>query len=134
MSLDVLLVYELKQTRDMSVFEAVQSNREMRIQYFSDMRDSDYYAPISTKLRAGDDISAEEVTRWRNHLSAVWAITYSEWVQRDIGLTAGYSQLNFTVRLALTTPRSEEFWDELAKNIYPPEFVEFIERERASMQ
>ena len=128
----ILLVYELKQARDVSVFEAVQVNREHRIQMFTDIRDSEHYAPILAKLRNNQELTEEETIRWDSHLSVVWAITYSEWVQRDIGLIDNYSQVNFSARMALGTPGSTRFWENVGVNIYPPNFVDFIESQRRS--
>lgn len=127
----ILLVYELKQGRDLATFEAVQSGRDHRVEQFRELRDSDYYAPIVTKLRKGQKLSQEESARWNAHIAMEWAITYSEWVKMDLGLSGKYQILNRSAPLiALTIPGSTEWWVSVGSKLYPAEFVSFIEEKR----
>jgi len=127
----VLLVYELKQARDLATFEAVQSGRDTRIEQFRDFRDSEFWAPIVTKLRNSQELTEEESARWNAHLAMEWAIEYSEWVKMDLGLTGRYKIADRAgPPLALRVPGSAEWWDTLGVRIYPQEFVDFVESNR----
>jgi hypothetical protein len=126
----LLVAYELKQTRDVAVLETMQANREQRIQYFVDLRESSYWPTIARKLRDGEELSDEEAMRWQVHISAMWALVYSEWIQQDVGLTESYSQLDASVRGALNMHGSLAFWDRSGHRIYPTEFVEYVNARR----
>ena len=126
----LILVYELKQNRDVTIFEAVQANRVQRIEYFMSLRDSDHYAPISVKIREGIALSPEEDVRWKAHLVTIWAITYTEWVQADLGLIGEYSNVELQVEVAIRTTHSMELWDSGTRDFYPEGFVKYVESRR----
>ena len=83
------LLYLAVQVRDASraaKFAAVQANRAQRIAAFGAMRDSPYLPPILVKIQEGEALNAEDQIRLTSHNSAVWALLYAEWVQRDLGV------------------------------------------------
>ena len=127
-------MYELKQARDIAIFENVQANRELRIEFFTARRDSDYYAPIEAKVRKGIALSPEEEIRWNAHLVTQWAITYAEWVQVDLGLMGQYSpKVEQQVDNCIRVPHSIELWDNGTKTFYPQRFVDYVESRRKNI-
>ena len=126
----LLLVYELKQSRDVAIFQTVQANREQKVEYFTAMRDSDYHAALRVKIREGTKFTPEEDERWSNHVVTIWALTYAEWVQEDLGLIGEYGMIEQQVLTAIHTPGSIKQWDAGTKDYYPEKFVKYVESRR----
>jgi hypothetical protein len=61
----------------------------------------------------------------------MWAITYSEWVQNDLGLAGEYAtSQNEWMRVMVTNARAEKWWQEHGTSVYPRRFVEYVEEFR----
>ena len=110
---------------------AVQANRELRINMFLSERDSPFIPAIRIKANAGEELTAEEKLRLARHVSAMWAYTYSEWVQLDLGLAGEYAT-NFDgwVTVLFGYPYVMEWWDSYARSVYPAKFINFVEQKR----
>ncbi len=105
------LLYLAVQVRDASraaKFAAVEANRAHRIASFNAMRDSPYLPPILVKIQTGEALNAEDQIRLTSHDSAVWALLYAEWVQRDLGVMGEFA----TSVVALSSPSAMD-WGEL---------------------
>ena len=113
-----------------NTLNAVQANRELRIQMFYWDRDSPYWPSIQAKLDAGEELSPEERIRHRTHLSAQWVAAYADWVQRDLGLMGEYATKTLVVDLLIQNPNAMEWWDDVGASIYPQRFVDYISSER----
>jgi hypothetical protein len=113
---------------------AVQANRELRIQMFLSERDSPYIPAIRIKADAGEDLSEEENLRLARHVSAMWAYTYAEWVQKDLGL-AGEYETNFYGWIDVLFGYSYvmAWWDAYAGTVYPDKFIQFVEDRRKTI-
>ena len=63
----------------------------------------------------------------------MWAYTYAEWVQKDLGL-AGEYETNFRgwVEVLYTYPYVMAWWDAYAERVYPAKFINFVEQHRQS--
>ena len=111
---------------------AVQANRELRINMFLSERDSPYIPAIRIKADAGQDLTEEEKLRLARHVSAMWAYTYSEWVQIDLGLAGEYAtKFDGWVNVLFGYPYVMDWWDAYARTVYPAKFIDFVEQKRA---
>lgn len=132
------LIYLATQVRDSSTtakLNAVQANREQRINMFLAERDSPYIPTIRAKVEAGDELTREEEIRLSRHVSSMWAITYSDWVQNDLGLAGEYATRDDGWMAALFSyPYVMKWWEDYATTVYPSRFVTYIERKRASYE
>ena len=126
------LLYLAIQVRDAgrtARFAAVLANRSERITFFSGVRDSPYIAVIMSKLASDVPLTDEEEQRLFSHYASQWALLYSEWVQRDLGIAGEYMPLDaFPMENALSQPRFIVFWRQAPAHIYPARFVEYVER------
>ena len=126
------LLYLAIQVRDAgraATFAAVLANRSERITFFSGVRDSPYIAVIMSKLASDVPLTDEEEQRLDGHYASQWALLYSEWVQRDLGIAGEYMPLDaFPMENALSQPRFIVFWRQAPAHIYPARFVEYVER------
>ena len=124
------LLYLAIQVRDASrasQFAAVEANRAQRISMFSAIRDSPYLPAIHIKIRAGEELTPEERYRLMNHESVQWALTYAEWVQRELGVMGEFATRDeLPIELMLSSTSSMEWWSAAGKRIYPNRFVEFV--------
>ena len=77
-----------------------------------------------------EPISEEEEYRLSNHINLQWNLLFSEFVQQRIGYTEGWAPSD---RLALERifdrydGRAAQWWDSVGQQIYPPEFVQYVE-------
>ena len=108
------LLYLAIQVRDAgrsSKFAAVQASRETRIAWFSSGRDSPHLSAIQAKVLAGEALEAEDEIRLAHHYSADWALLYSEWVQRELGLMGEFATSDeMNMKFLLSSQRAMEVW------------------------
>ncbi len=132
------LLYLAVQVRDASraaKFAAVEANRADRIASFNAMRDSPYLPPILVKIQTGEALNAEDQIRLTSHNSAVWALLYAEWVQRDLGVMGEFATSDdLTMALALSTPSAMDWWRMFGTRIYPARFVEYVDKAAAARE
>jgi hypothetical protein len=126
------LLYLAIQVRDAgrsSKFAAVQANRATRITWFSSLRDSSHLPAIQAKVLAGEALETEDELRLAHHYSGEWAIVYSEWVQRELGLMGEFATSDeMTMKFLLSSERAMEFWRGVLERVYPARFVEYVNK------
>jgi len=126
------LLYLAAQVRDAgksSQFAAMQANRETRIAWTSSFRDSPYLPAINAKLLAGEALEAEDELRLLAHYAADWSMLYSEWVQRELGVTGEFATSDdMTMKFLLSSERAMNVWRGIGERLYPARFVEYVNR------
>ncbi len=111
--------------------QAVQANREQRIAMYLSERDSPYIPIIRAKIESGEELARDEEIRLARHVTAMWAITYSDWVQNDLGLAGEYATHDDAwMATILSYPYVMKWWNDYGPNVYPPKFVSYIEYKR----
>ena len=127
------LAIQVREGAKAAKFAAVEANRSQRIDSFVSVRDSPYIVPIMEKARSGEALNAEEQSRLRMHDAAVWALLYSEWVQRELGLMGEFATLDdMSMALAFSSPSTMAWWRSLGARIYPARFVEHVNKKAAT--
>ena len=126
------LLYLAVQVRDAgrsSKFAAVQASRATRINQFSSLRDSPHLPAIQAKLLAGEALETEDELRLLYHHAADWAILYSEWVTREMGLTGEFATSDdLKLEFLLSQSRAMDTWRSLGERLYPARFVEYVNK------
>ena len=126
------LLYLAVQVRDAgrsSTFAAVQANRATRVAWYSSLRDSPHLPAIQAKALAGEALEAEDELRLAYHYGADWALLYSEWVQRELGLMGEFATSDdMNMKFLLSSPRAMEVWRGLGERSFPARFVEYVNK------
>jgi hypothetical protein len=126
------LLYLAVQVRDAgrsSKFSAVQANRETKIAWFSSLRDSPHLPAIQLKVLAGEALEAEDELRLTYHYASYWGLLYSEWVQRELGVTGEFATSDdMDMKFLLSSRRAMEVWRGVAQHLYPARFVEYVNK------
>ncbi len=126
------LLYLAIQVRDAgrsSKFAAVQANRATRIAWFSSLRDSSHLPALQVKVLAGEALEAEDELRLAYHYCGEWAIVYSEWVQRELGVTGEFATSDdMTMKFLLSSRSAMEVWRGVAERTFPARFVEYVNK------
>ena len=113
----------------------MEANRAHRIASFNAMRDSPYLPPILVKIQAGEALNAEDQIRLTSHNSAVWALLYAEWVQRDLGVMGEFATSDdLPMAVALSSPSAMDWWRMAGARIYPARFVEYVNKSDATRE
>ena len=98
---------------------------------FVSERDSPYIPAIRIKADAGEALTEEEKLRLARHVSAMWAYTYAEWVQKDLGLAGEYeTNIYGWIDVLFGYTYVMAWWDSNATTVYPEKFVTFVEDRR----
>jgi hypothetical protein len=130
MAVFATLLYLATQVREAgksAKFAAVQANRAERIAWFRELRDSPHVIPILQKASADEPLSSEEQSRLLNHISASWALQYSEWVQRELGSAGEFTTSDEHMRWVVSDRFHMAWWNQFARGVYPPAFIEYVE-------
>ena len=128
----IYLAVQVRQSRNATVASTMQTNRLQFQNIMIANRDSQI-APIIIKADRGESLSDEEEYRLSNHINLQWNLLYSEYVQLQIGYTAGWAPSD---KLALKKifsrydGRAAEWWDKTGREIYPAGFVSHVEQQR----
>jgi len=126
------LLYLAIQVRDAgrsSKFAAVQANRATRIAWFSSLSDSSHLPAIQVKILAGEALETEDELRMFYHYSAQWAIFYSEWVNRELGLMGEFAMSSeMSLGLLLSSSRAMGVWRGIGEHLFPARFVEYVNK------
>jgi hypothetical protein len=126
------LLYLAIQVRDAgrsSKFAAVQANRETRIAWTSSLRDSPHVPAIHAKLLAGEALETEDELRLFYHYGANWALVYSEWVQRELGLMGEFATSDeMNMKILLSSEHAMGVWRGMGEGLYPARFVEYVNK------
>ncbi len=123
------LAIQVREAGRSSKFSAVQANRAMRIAWFSSLRDSSHLPAILTKVLAGEALETEDEIRLNYHYAADWGLFYSEWVQRELGVTGEFATSDdMTMKFLLSSRRAMEVWRGVSQHLYPARFVEYVNK------
>jgi hypothetical protein len=123
------LAIQVREAGRSSKFAAVQANRATRITWFSSLRDSSHLPAIQVKLLAGEALETEDELRLFYHYTADWAIHYSEWVHRDLGLMGEFATSSkMTLEILLSSSRAMGVWRGIGESIFPARFVEYVNK------
>jgi len=125
----IYLARQVRQARYEQQAAAIRANRNERRQFFEMARDSAYLPAIQCKAAAGETLSPEESRRLLSHNSALWSLIYSEWVQKQLGLSGEYAtSIDYNIALAISQPSAHVWFQEYGKLLYPDRFVSDVER------
>ena len=123
------LAIQVREAGRSSKFAAVQANRATRIAWFSSLRDSSHLPAIQAKVLAGEALEAEEEVRLIYHYAADWGLFYSEWVQRELGVTGEFATSDeMNMKIVLSSPHAMGVWRDLGERTYPARFVEYVNK------
>ena len=130
----IYLALQIRQNRQATVASTMQTNR-IQFQNIALANRDSMIAPIIVKADKGEPLTEEEEYRISNHINLQWNLIFSEFVQQQIGYTEGWTPSD---RLALARlfhrydGRAAHWWEETGRQIYPEEFVKYVESKRAS--
>jgi len=123
------LAIQVREAGRSSKFAAVQANRAMRIAWFSSLRDSSHLPAILTKVLAGEALETEDEIRLFYHYLANWGLTYSEWVQRELGLMGEFATSDeMNMKILLSSEHAMGAWRGIGEGLYPARFVEYVNK------
>jgi hypothetical protein len=101
----------------------------MRIAWLSSLRDSPHLPAIQLKVLAGEALEAEDELRLAYHYGADWALVYSEWVQRDLGLMGEFATSDeMNMKFLLSSQRAMNVWRGISERSFPARFVEYVNK------
>ncbi len=128
----IYLAVQVRQTRNATIASTMQTNRMQFQSIMLANRDSQI-APIILKADSGEPLTDEEEYRLGTHINLQWNLLFSEYVQLQIGYTAAWAPSD---KLALKRifnrygGRAAAWWDATGKQIYPEQFVDYVESVR----
>lgn len=125
----IYLAVQVRQTRNATVASTMQTNRVQFQNIMIANRDSEI-APIIIKSDKGEPLSEEEEYRLSNHINLQWNLLFSEYVQLQIGYTAEWAPNDQPAIARIFNRyggRAADWWDRSGKNIYPENFVKYVE-------
>jgi hypothetical protein len=104
----IYLSGQIREAARSKKLQAAQFGREQRIQWFKDARDSSVWAKIRAKRNAGDPLTEEEAIQESAHIAGLWALTYSEWVQRQLSTAREFDLKAYALRTSVGSIESRE--------------------------
>ena len=123
------LAIQVREAGRSSKFAAVQANRETKIAWFNSLRDSPHLPAIQLKVLAGEALEAEDELRLTYHYASYWGPLYSEWVQRELGVTGEFATSDeMTMKLLFSSQRAMEVWRATGERLFPARFVEYVNK------
>ena len=128
----IYLAVQVRETRDATVANALQTNRAQFQLIMIANRDS-VIAPIIVKADKGEPLTAEEEYRMGNHISLQWNLLFSDFLQQRIGYTMEWAPSDKPAIRRIFTRydgRAATWWENNGKPIYPKEFIDYVEKNR----
>ena len=128
----IYLAVQVRQTKNATVASIMQTNRVQFQQIMIANRDS-LIAPIIVKSDKGASLTEEEEYRLLNHINLQWNLLFSEYVQLQIGYTAGWAPSDKQALRKIfnrSGGRAAVWWEKTGKEIYPIEFINYVEEQR----
>ena len=123
---------QVRQANRATQLAAIDAIRQERRQVFLAGRDSPYIPGILDRLYNGENLTGEQALRWQLHLSTMWGLAYSEWLQTQTRATTGYESKG-AIDLVVRLPHSLDWFASNAGGIYPAGFCEHIEQRKSEM-
>ena len=128
----VTLIYlsiQIRQINRNSSLLALQATRAERIHHAASNRDSPVLIPIELKLARKEPLTEEERRRITQHAASTFAMMYWEWITDDMDLRGEYGTSHHVMYEWINSREPVlEFWRNSGQRIYPPRFVDYIER------
>ena len=128
----IYLAVQVRQTRNATIASTMQTNRMQFQNIMLANRDSQI-APIIIKADSNKPLTDEEEYRLSTHINLQWNLLFSEFVQLQIGYTAAWAPSSKPALERIFHRyggRAADWWDATGKNIYPDQFVDYVERIR----
>ncbi len=128
----IYLVIQIRHNRNATVASTLQMTR-IQFQNIAIANRDSAIAPIIIKADKGEPLTEEEEYRLSNHVNLQWNLLFSEYVQEQIGYTEGWTPSD---KIALQRifyrydGRAAAWWESTGKEIYPAEFVDYVEQHR----
>jgi hypothetical protein len=123
------LAIQVREAGRSSKFAAVQASRETRIAWFSSLRDYPNLPAIQSKILAGEALEAEDELRLLYHFASYWGLLYSEWVQRELGVTGEFATSDeMNMKIVLSSSHAMGVWRSIGEGLYPARFVEYVNK------
>ena len=125
----IYLTVQVRQTRNATVASTMQTNRAQFQSIMLANRDSQI-APIIIKADNQEPLTAEEEYRIGNHINLQWNLLFSEYVQLQIGYTEAWAPSDKPALKRIFGRyggRAAAWWDATGKEIYPQQFVDYVE-------
>jgi hypothetical protein len=126
------LAMQVRQTRNATIASTMLENR-MQFQSIMIANRDSIIAPIIVKADKGDVLSAEEEYRLSNHISLQWNLLFSEYIQLQIGYTEDWAPSDKPALKRIFTRyngRASDWWQNTGRQIYPANFVDYVELNR----
>lgn len=125
----IYLAVQVRQTRNATIASTMQTNRAQFQSIMLANRDS-MIAPIIVKADNNEPLTAEEEYRIGTHINLQWNLLFSEYVQLQIGYTAAWAPSDKLALKRIFTRyggRAAAWWDKTGREIYPQQFVDYVE-------
>ena len=126
----IFLVIEISQNTDMMRAQINQSRAELAMNEAESLYNSDYIPSLLTKIRQGDDVSAEE----RERYSHLFRAFNRNWDNQLRQYREGFLDQNIprSIRSAVNTEivtidLARELWEQ-TKQSYSDEYIAFVDR------
>ncbi len=130
----IYLAVQVRQTRNATIASTMQTNR-MQFQNIMIANRDSRIAPIILKADNDDPLTAEEEYRLSTHINLQWNLLFSEYVQLQIGYTAAWAPSDKPALKRIFGRyggRAAAWWDATGVQIYPEQFVRYVEANRPS--
>ena len=130
----IYLAVQVRQTRNTTIASTMQTNRMQFQNIMLANRDS-LIAPIIVPADNDEPLTPEEEYRLGTHINLQWNLLFSEYVQLQIGYTAAWAPSD---KLALQRifhrygGRAAAWWEATGRQIYPQQFVRYVEEVRTA--
>ena len=125
----IYLAVQVRQTRNATIASTMQTNRVQFQNIMLANRDS-LIAPIIIKADNNEALTQEEEYRLSTHINLQWNLLFSEYVQLQIGYTESWAPSDKPALRRIFGRyggRAASWWDVTGVNIYPSQFVEYVE-------
>ncbi len=132
----IYLAVQVRQTRNATIASTMQTNRMQFQNIMLANRDSQI-APIIIKADNNEPLSDDEEYRLGTHINLQWNLLFSEYVQLQIGYTAAWAPSDKPALRRIFGRyggRAARWWDQTGKQIYPQQFVDYVESIRAERE
>ncbi len=125
----VFVVIEVRQNSEITRAQMTQSRADTAILLASEWGNSDYMPAIAEKIHLGDDLTYQEMLRYRTWVRAFLRNHQNNYLQYKNGYLRNYipDSTAAAVRSIISNQYSRDYWNESRIN-YSDEFVEFVDQ------
>jgi hypothetical protein len=125
----IFLAVEIRQNTEMTRAQITLGRSQNTLDLASMQFNSDYIPAILVKVRDSEELTREELYRYRTHLRALLRIYDNDLQQYNMGLLGDHIPRNIPRiidRWIVQNPLGRDFW-ESSKVSFSSEFVEFVD-------